>query len=194
MAAIELVYGTTNAEKIGEVQRVAQTFGIRVIDLKTALPRSVAQSMPEVSEIYSDYAGNAARKALVYAHGLQRPCLADDAGLEVEELGQLPGVYTARFGFERVQRALTAGRSYDSRFVCCVAYAEPGGRVVTVTAPIAGRLVIPPRTEQPTSTLPYSHFFIPDGYTVTMATLVRDNPEFLSHRGRAVKALLKALR
>lgn len=193
MASVKLVYGTTNAGKISEVRRVAEAFGIHVIDLQTAAVGGTIQGVNEVAEGSDQYDANASHKAGEYAKWLRSPCLADDAGLEVEELGWLPGVYTARYGFERVSNKLTKGKSYKARFVCCAAYAEPTGRRVTATAYLVGEFILPRDAKQPTSTLPYSHFFIPDGYSCDLASLVREDSGFLSHRGRALVSLLKAL-
>lgn len=161
-----------------------------IVGLPAAFHGSVLDDVPEPE---LNYEGNAARKARTYAQRLNRPCLGDDTGIEIEDLYWLPGVFTARFGFERLRGLLLPEQNYAARFVCCVAYAEPNGRVVAVTATLDGNLALRAHAPLPNSSLPYSYFFIPRGESKVLAAVMQDNPEFVSHRGRALSVLLRVL-
>jgi len=193
MINLPLVYASTNAAKVAEAKRVLDRFGMQVIDLRAAQADLGLEPSLEIPEPETSYEGNALLKAVGYARVLRRPCLSDDSGVEIQELGWLPGVYTAKFGFERVRNALMAGFSYRARFVCCVAYAEPGGRSVCVTERLGGIVMFPPDAQAPASSVPYSHFFVPDGAAKTLAVLAAGEGEFLSHRGMALYKLCRSL-
>jgi len=149
-----------------------------------------------------DYAANAVAKAraVVLATGL--PALGDDSGLEVDALGGRPGVHSARYGgpgrddaarvalllheLESVQQA-----QRNARFVCVVALVTPDGDSVTARGSCEGRILAAPRGE---GGFGYDPVFAPEGRDVSLAELPADEKNRLSHRGRAVTALLAKLR
>jgi XTP/dITP diphosphohydrolase len=193
MTKVPLVYASTNRAKIAEARRILAHFGIALDDLTTAQVAAGLEKLPQIVEPESTYEGNALEKAVGYARMLRRPCLSDDSGVEIQELGCLPGVYTANFGFTRVKDALTPDLPYAASFVCCVAYAEPTGRSVCVTERLNGFVRFPPNAQAPASSVPYSYFFIPEGGTESLAVLTSRPGEFLSHRGMALSKLCHSL-
>ena len=54
-------------------------------------------AVEEPEETGATFAENARLKALYYADALGRPCVADDSGLEIAALDNLPGVHSARW-------------------------------------------------------------------------------------------------
>ncbi len=189
----DLVYASTNLAKITEAKRVLAPFGVSIQDLQTAAKQRGLLDLPTISEPDSTYEGNARRKACAYAALLNAPCLSDDTGIEVEELGWLPGVYTAHFGIENLREMLQVGLPYTAQFVCCAAYAEPGGRSVCTTVHLAGTVLFPSAAKIPTSSVPYSHFFVPEGTAETLAEISARGGEFESHRGGAIRRLVQSL-
>jgi XTP/dITP diphosphohydrolase len=190
---MQLIYGSTNLEKLVEVVRLGARYGLEVVDLKCGAEIAGVKLPPGIHEPEGSYEGNAVLKARGYARWFGRPCMGDDSGLEIRELAGLPGVYTARFGVSRVSEALIPGRNYEGRFVCSVAYAEPSGRSVSVTAGLPGNVSFPKNFARPTSSLPYSYFFTPSGRIDSLTDTLRSDPEFLSHRGLAFKSLVQCL-
>ncbi len=174
------------------MQRVANALGISVLGLGDLGEARASTPKPEVAETESTYEGNALKKAQAYAQWLGRPCLVDDTGLEIAELGGLPGVFTANFGLARVRGLLTPSRAYSARFVCCVVYSEPSGRTVSVTATLEGTICFPSWAGDDESGVPFSRYFIPSGESQPVSEL-QSREGFLSHRGRAVTLLLGAL-
>jgi XTP/dITP diphosphohydrolase len=189
----KLIYASTNAGKLTEAKSILGRFGLEILDLRTAADNIGLSRIPTIAEPDSTYQGNAERKAAEYSKLLRAPCISDDTGLEIEELGWLPGVYTAHFGFERVRNALIADRPYSARFVCCVSYAEPEGRLVSVTERLSGVILFQRAAMTPYSSVPYSHFFIPDDASESLHVLTARGGEFLSHRGRALAMLCRCL-
>lgn len=188
----EIVFASTNRGKTKEVQRIAAGRGVVVSGLGDLVNAEALAPKPEVPETESTYEGNALRKARAYAQWLGRPCLVDDTGLEIAALGGLPGVFTANFGLVRVRDMLTPNLSHQARFVCCAVYAEPGGRSVSVTATLDGAISFPPGAEDDGSGVPFSAYFVPTGESRPLSEL-KEQERFLSHRGRAITLLLRAL-
>src|SRR4029077_17927052 len=88
---------------------------------------------PDVAEVGSTYAENAALKADTAREVLGLPAVGDDSGVEVEVLKGYPGIHSARIGptqKERTQvlldRLAEHRRPWLARFVCTIALAPPG--------------------------------------------------------------------
>ncbi len=186
-----MLFATTNEGKLREARQVGATFGVALHGIDR-ISRERGMPAPTVSEGESTYEANAIRKARIYSAWSGAPTLADDTGLEICELGGLPGLFTARFGVARVQRLLGHTRPFKAIFVCCVAYAEPGGRNVSVTKQISGSISLAPEPHALTGSLPYSALFTPDGERQTLSELV-SSVGYLSHRGSALATLFKVL-
>ena len=92
---MELLFASTNSNKVAEVRAILASRGISVIGLEAA---GNAASRPEPVEDGETFADNARIKAVYYAKATGRWTLADDSGLEVDALGGEPGVRSARYG------------------------------------------------------------------------------------------------
>jgi XTP/dITP diphosphohydrolase len=185
------LYGTSNRGKLREVQALAARFAISIEGV-TECNWSELGEPPRVRELSGQYEGNAVHKARAYAIWSGRMCLADDTGIEIEELGGYPGVFSARVGLKALQARLLTGRSYPARFVCCLAYAEPSGRCVTVTAELPGAFLCTRRHTVSSEGLDFSPYFVPQGESKALDVLLQEG--FCdSHRARAMKLLLQAL-
>jgi XTP/dITP diphosphohydrolase len=188
-----LVFASTNTGKCSEVRRYAGTLGIEVVGVADIAP-GIATPVPEVREVAGTYEGNAVMKARSYAEWSGRSCIADDTGIEVGDLKGLPGVHTARWGIGRVARELGVEFRGEAVFVCCMAYSEPRGRVVSVTARVPGTLTLNPSVEAAAvKPLQFSQYFTPDGYTENLEMLAQ-REIFVSHRFRALESLMYSLR
>jgi len=194
-----LLLATRNAAKLGELRRMldaADVTGIRVLGLADV------PEFPEEPETGATFAENALAKArdAVKATGL--PAVADDSGLAVEALNGMPGVLSARWagrhGDDRANLELVLGQVADvpddrrgAAFVCAAALVVPSGDEVVVHGEWTGRLTRAPRG---TGGFGYDPVFVPDGETRTSAELAPEEKDALSHRGRAMRALLPHLR
>jgi XTP/dITP diphosphohydrolase len=186
-----LLLGTSNTGKLREITRFGAQLGFSVIGLKA--PELAAQGQPpEVPEVADSYAGNALLKATGYARHFERPCLADDTGLEIPLLGDLPGINTARWGLARVIEEMGSFRRAPARFVCAMAYVEPSGRSIITHGIIEGEvrdMRVPSGAAKP---LPFGDFFFPSGSSDPIGKLV-DNGFEGSHRFQALVTLVRAL-
>ncbi|HEV2738378.1 MAG TPA: non-canonical purine NTP pyrophosphatase [Candidatus Elarobacter sp.] len=155
----------------------------------------------------TSYADNAALKARALHGQLRRAgvagdVLADDSGLEVVALGGRPGVLTAYYGgpgltWSERRRALLdelaacgGGPDRRARFVCALHFIDAAGRDVTSVGMVAGEIAPAERGELGFSFDPV-FFYPPAGRTFAELSAAEKNR--VSHRARAVAALLGAL-
>jgi XTP/dITP diphosphohydrolase len=194
-----LVVATGNPGKLQELRALLAPLALRVAGL-AEFPQV---ALPEEGD---DYAANAAAKARAAALALALPALGDDSGLEVDGLGGAPGPRSARYGgagladADRTALLLRdlAGRpdaDRRARFVCFASLALPGGPIRTARGSCEGRIGAAPRGA---NGFGYDPVFEPDlpGPRAgrTFAELDAAEKDSLSHRGRAVRALLPAIR
>ena len=202
-----LVIATGNAGKLREIRRVLDGLGLSLLSLDDFDP------VAEPEEAGRTFAENARSKALAYASALGRVVVAEDSGLEIDDLDGAPGVYSARFGlpgapsysqkFEVLYRMLrdrTGRVDSGARFACALALAAPGGRdgeaasapriVFEATGTIEGRIVEPPRG---TGGFGYDPIFYYPPFGQTLAEVPAGRKEEVSHRGKAFRKLRKYL-
>ena len=196
-----ILLATGNRHKLAEVRPVLEPAGVRLEGLD-----SLDRSIPEPVEDQPTFAGNAELKARYYARQTGRVCLADDSGLVVDALHGEPGVYSARYAGVSGDRAeadaannaklLRALRDVPedqrtARFVCVMALCSPDKTLAIVQGEVAGRILLAPRGVSGFGYDPV--FYLPDlGYTA--AQLTQEQKNAISHRGRAARELLTALR
>ena len=184
-----LLLSTRNSHKLREFNRLLAEGGITV----DRLPDDV-ELPPEDGETFAD---NALPKARAAAAATGRVAIADDSGIEAEALGGRPGVRSARFAGpgasdeENLAKLIAeAPAGSGLRYVCALAYVDPGrGEERVFVGESSGRLAQAPRG---TGGFGYDPAFLPDGDVSgrTMAELPDADKDAISHRGRAVAALL----
>jgi XTP/dITP diphosphohydrolase len=161
-----------------------------------------------VEETGSTYAMNAFLKAHAWALASGLPSLADDSGIEVEALSWAPGVRSARIvegsDADRNRWLLSQMDKIDkmrgengrrARFVAALALSVPsslaeGGWTIICEGVCDGRLG---RRETGECGFGYDPLFIPDGYNVSFGELSSDVKNKISHRAKAVQALVEIL-
>lgn len=192
---VRLVLATRNAHKAAEIARLLEGTGVECATLD-AFP-----GVPEVVEDRDTLAGNAVKKAAETARACGTWALADDTGLEVDALGGAPGVYSARWAgpgcsyADNCAKLLreTAGlpdARRAARFRTVLALSDPSGTVETVEGRLDGAVARAARGDGGFGYDPV--FVLPDGRT--LAELSADEKNELSHRGRALRAILPKLR
>jgi XTP/dITP diphosphohydrolase len=195
----DLLVATRNPGKLAELRRLLEAervAGVRVLGLADV------PEFPEEPETGATFAENALAKARDATKATGLAAVADDSGLAVDALNGMPGVLSARWsgrhGDDRANLELVLGQLADvpddrrgAAFVCAAALVVPGGREVVVHGEWTGRLARAPRG---TGGFGYDPVFVPDGETRTSAELAPQEKDALSHRGRAMRALLPHLR
>jgi XTP/dITP diphosphohydrolase len=192
---VRLLLSTHNDHKRREFERLLsggpEPVELDLLDDAFELP-------PEDGETFAE---NAAVKARAAAVGLERVAIADDSGIEAAALGGAPGVRSARFAGEHAsdQQNLAkllaeapAGSALE--YVCVIAYVDPAsGDQQLFEGRCGGRLAESARGQRGFG---YDPAFLPDDGPegLTMAELSDAEKDAISHRGRAVRALLVWLR
>lgn len=188
-----LVLATRNSHKVREMSRLLAPGGISV----DALPDGV-QLPPEDGATFAD---NALVKAQAAAAATGRIAIADDSGIEATALGGAPGVRSARYAgdgasdeqnLQKLIREAPPGTGL--RYVCALAYVDPQAGVEHVVfGDCRGRRADAPRGS---GGFGYDPVFVPggDGRNRTMAELTDAEKDAISHRGNAVRALLRWMR
>jgi XTP/dITP diphosphohydrolase len=200
-----LVVATRNPGKVREIGEIlGDAPGWEVVGLDDlGIPESPEEDDVEAFETFEE---NALAKARYFARKTGELSLADDSGIAVDALGGRPGVRSRRFAAvdaargERQDQAnnrhlleLLAEVPDDARtahYVCAAAAAWPDGRELVRTGSCDGVILRQPRG---TGGFGYDPLFYVKEEGQTFGELPPARKHALSHRGRAVRALLMAL-
>ena len=195
--AHRVVLATRNAQKLAELQRMVAAEAPEVEVLGVA---DVAD-YPEPAETERTFEGNALLKARACVAATGLPALADDSGLAVDVLNQMPGVRSARWAgpgaSDQENNALLLRQLADvpaaertARFVCAMALVLPDGIEHVRIGEMRGRIGVSPAGH---NGFGYDPLFVADGYAMTNGELEPSAKDAISHRGRAVRAMLPVL-
>ncbi len=191
----KMVIATANRGKLAEVVRIlGGGYELLTIDDFEGI------AMPE--EDGKTFSENAAIKAIAVSRQTGLPSLADDSGLAVDALDGRPGVHSARFGGpeakdDRDRYMLLLGMmeavpedKRSASFVSAVALAAPTGLVGVAEGRCEGAIIHAPRGD---NGFGYDPIFVPEGKDRTYAELSASEKDAISHRRRALEALLPTL-
>ncbi|OGS19702.1 MAG: non-canonical purine NTP pyrophosphatase, RdgB/HAM1 family [Elusimicrobia bacterium RIFOXYA2_FULL_40_6] len=196
---MKLVIATNNKNKLKEIKEIISdmrlTGKIEVLSL-TDFPKS-----PEVVEDGATLEENAIKKAREISKITGLTALADDTGLEVDELNGEPGVYSARFAGEQCSYednnkkllSLLSGVPESRRtakFRCVIAVVVPSGKTYTVEGAMKGKIAAQPEGK---NGFGYDPLFTPEGQNKTFAQLFAEEKNKISHRSAALKKSEKIL-
>lgn len=191
----QLLVASHNKGKLEEIARLLEPFGVQAVS-------AAELGLPEPAETESTFVGNARIKAHAAAQATGLPALSDDSGIEVEALGNAPGVYTADWAetpqgrdFEMAMtktwnllEASGAAFPRRARFCCTLVLAWPDGHDEVFTGEIAGQVVWPMRGALGHG---YDPIFQPDGFDITFGEMDRWRKNEISHRAEAFRKLVK---
>ncbi|MGA2673574.1 MAG: non-canonical purine NTP pyrophosphatase [Terracidiphilus sp.] len=203
---LRLYAATTSQGKLRDFRTAAQTHSISI----DPLPAHAAIPAPE--ENGATFQANATLKAVYYSRFAPGELVvADDSGLEVDALDGAPGVRSARFAADSglvdspgaddntdvwnnivlLQRLATiAPEERTARYRCVLVVARDGEALHTAQGTVEGLILGAPRG---TGGFGYDPLFYLPALGKTMAELDLETKHTLSHRGRAIAALLPML-
>lgn len=196
-AVTELLVASRNRKKLAELHRVLDSAGVAL----TLLSLDDVAPFDEAPETGATFEENALAKARDAFRATGLPSVADDSGLEVDALNGMPGVLSARWsgrhGDDSANTALLLAQLADvpdsrrgAAFVSACALVSSADEVV-VRGRWPGTIVREPRGA---NGFGYDPVFLPQGWYRTAAELSAEEKDSVSHRGRALSALLPALR
>jgi XTP/dITP diphosphohydrolase len=191
----KLLLATGNQAKVREYRSLLRDLPFRLV---TPEEQGITTAVNEVGDSLEE---NARLKAATLAAESRLVALADDSGLEVDVLGGEPGPLSARYAGEgasdeeRISYLLErlAGVPWEkrsARFRCVIAVATPGGRVELCSGECRGLITFEPVGR---GGFGYDPVFYLLGLAKTMAELLPEEKNRISHRGQAARRVPEVL-
>ena len=200
----QVLLATNNAKKLHELRRILADAHMEL----QVLGLGDIPAYPEPAETEWSFEGNALIKARAGVQHSGLPTLADDSGLCVDALGQMPGVRSSRWAgsqHEDVANLELVLRQIDdvpparrgAHFAAVMALVLPDGREFLTRGEMPGHLTFAPRGGRGFG---YDPIFVADEQVVppggkprTNAELTNEEKDAISHRGKAMRAMLPIL-
>jgi len=174
-------------------------------EIKELLPKTIRCFRPkdfglrEPKETAKTFKGNAKIKSLYCSVKTGLISISDDSGLEVQKLGNQPGIYSARWAgknkdfskaIEKVKKLLMKKKlNYsNANFTCCLSIGFPTGKSFEFEGKIYGRVDFPSRGTQGFG---YDPIFTAKGEKKTFGELSPKYKNQISHRSNAFKKIKK---
>jgi XTP/dITP diphosphohydrolase len=199
----KLVIASNNPGKLREIARMLAPLAIEV------LPQS-ALDVPEAEEPHCTFIENALAKARHASRLTGLPALADDSGVCAEALNGEPGVHSARFAGppatgpangrddqdarnnDKLLMMLADQASRKAHYYCVIVLVRHADdpQPLIAEAEWHGEILHAPRGE---GGFGYDPLFLIPGLGKTGAELALEEKNRISHRGKALAALLRRL-
>lgn len=192
-----VVLASGNAGKVREINQMLAGLDIEVIP-------QTEFDVPEAEETGLTFVENAILKARNAAAHTGLPAIADDSGIEVDALRGAPGIYSARYAGsgasdqENLEKLLedlagVPAEERTARFQCLMVYMEHEADPTPIICQGTweGRIGFEPRGD---NGFGYDPIFIVPEKDRMSAELPPEEKNRLSHRGKALRQLVEALR
>ena len=189
-----IVYlATTNSGKIREFETASE-------NLLQFLPLPGTKDLPAPEETGKTFEENAILKANYYSLHTTGLVISEDSGLSVDALDGAPGIYSARYAGvgatdednnRRLLEQMAAQENRRARYVCVIALAREGRSLATFRGEVEGELLKSPCGD---GGFGYDPIFYYSPFNRTFAEVSRESKQTVSHRGRAIAALMDYLR
>ncbi len=184
-----IIFATKNRGKVKEVIHIFSDTNFELISLADL------DNNMEIEESATTFEGNAKIKADVVFEKFKMPVIADDSGISLEQLEGRPGVYSARYAGENatdednnnklINELESYPKPHPAKYVCASVFFD-GINFITGYGEIKGEITNTPRG---TNGFGYDPYFVPEGYSNTMAELPPEEKNSISHRAKAFNQL-----
>lgn len=186
---MKLVAASKNKGKLKELSEILSPYGYEIISADDA---GFSDDVEETGETFLD---NAKLKAYAIYNALHLPTIADDSGLMVNFLNGAPGVYSARYApvGERCNKILSQlngvpDKLRGAKFVCTICFIDESGKEYIAVGECKGKIGYEKKGE---NGFGYDPIFERDG--ITLAQMTDEEKNAISHRGEALRKLVKML-
>ncbi len=193
----KIVIGSHNDKKIKEMNYFLKTTDINLVSVK-----NYSKIIPE--ENGKSFKQNALIKAL---HSFEvsngKVSLADDSGLCIPSLNNMPGIFSARWAnsennydgaFNKIKESLIKKNlnpdGQGAFFVCLLALIDQDKKQYFFEGRINGVLSFPPSGN---NGFGYDPIFKPEGHKCSFANISQEKKNLISHRSKAFSKLIKSL-
>lgn len=186
-----IVFATNNKNKLREIRDIVGS-KYNILSLSDI---NCHEDIPETADTIE---GNALLKARFVKEKYGYDCFADDTGLEVEALGNRPGVYSARFAGEdcnsenninKLLSELEGIENRKARFRTVIALMK-GDTEEEFEGVIYGNISHERHGE---GGFGYDKVFVPENYEKTFAEMLPEEKNSISHRAKATRLLIEYL-
>jgi XTP/dITP diphosphohydrolase len=198
----KILLATRSAGKLRELHGILAEAGLEGMTLDEA--KVPVSDDEEHIEAFSTFEENALAKARYFNRLTGLPTMADDSGLSVDALGGAPGVWSKRYSDrndlsgqalddannEKLLRELSGVADRRARYSCAAAFADGPLEAVAI-GEVYGSIVDHPRG---TEGFGYDPYFLASELGCTFGEASIADKQVVSHRGRAFRALVDALR
>lgn len=200
---MKLLAATSNPGKLAELLRAFAEEGAAAPEFGMAFEIGSLdgiRDIPPPEETGATYEENARLKAIYYSQFTGDAVLAEDSGLEVASLDGAPGVRSARYAGEGssdeennalLLRAMTGIEERGAQFVSVIAVAQRGVLLAGSRGTVAGLILGAPRGK---NGFGYDPLFFYPPFDRTFAEVDSERKFQVSHRGNALRSLVRALR
>jgi XTP/dITP diphosphohydrolase len=185
----KIIFASKNEGKVKEIRHILNEINAEILSLNDV------GFTDEIHESEDTFEGNAKIKAKIIYDRYKLPTIADDSGIVAMQLGNEPGVYSARYAGENatdednnrklLDRLKSFPEPHKGKFVCAAVYYF-GADFIVAMGEIVGTIIKEPRG---TNGFGYDPLFLPDGYDKTTAELPPEIKNKISHRYKAFNQL-----
>lgn len=188
---MKLVFATQNENKAQEIQSLLPEY-FKIITLKDI------RCFDEIPETAETLEGNSLLKASFISETYNLNCFADDTGLEIEALDNLPGVYSARYAgpeksaaanINKVLLELDGKTARNAQFRTIITLIL-NTSIFTFEGIVLGEIISEKRGE---NGFGYDPIFVPEGEVRTFAEMSLEEKNKHSHRARAFQKMIEFL-
>ena len=189
----EIIFASKNEGKVKEVRHILNGINVKILSLNDV------SFVDEIHETGDTFEENAKIKAETVYYKLKLPTIADDSGIVALQLGNEPGVFSARYAGENatdeennsklLKRLESFPEPHKAKFICAAVYYF-GADFIVAMGEIAGSIIKEPRGS---NGFGYDPLFLPDGFDKTTAELPPEIKNKISHRYRAFDQLKRYL-
>lgn len=192
---MKILVATNNQGKVEEIKQILKEY--EIISLKEI------NCEIQIEEDGKTFEENAIKKASETYEKVKIPCIADDSGIEIEELNGWPGVRTARilgeeksgneYAHERNEYMLEkmkniVGKKRKAKHITCIAYCDENG-VKIARGEQKGYIAISPKGE---NGFGFDEIFeLEDGRT--MGEISKEEKNQISSRKKALEKIRKII-
>ncbi len=191
----DFVVATQNKDKIQEIMEILKAMPFHIVSM------SEAGFDQDIEETGSTFEENALIKAQAVHDAIGGYVMADDSGLSIDALGGAPGIYSARFHGkdstydEKITALWDLLRNVPllertAHFVCAIAVVLPDGSHFVVRGEIDG-IIYDKKVGD--NGFGYDPVFYVPSLGKTTAQLLPREKHLISHRGKALRAMLAKL-
>ena len=185
----KIIFASKNEGKVKEVRHILNGINAEIFSLNDV---GYKDEIPETADTFEE---NAKIKAKIIFNTYKLPTIADDSGIIAIQLGNEPGVYSARYAGENatdeennnklLKRLKNFPEPHKAKFICTAVYYFGTDFIIT-KGEVEGTIINKTRG---TNGFGYDPLFLPDGFDKTTAELPPEIKNKISHRFKAFDQL-----